>query len=320
MNIIYADIILFDSIGMSYDGNTMHTQGMGGSEFQAILLLEELAKLGKSVICLNNVKEQVKINGVMYLSNTTVNQYQFQCKNLIIHRYSDIPKIAHKKAFVWATDLNGPHNLKFYTLFEQNKLELICLSEFQTKQFPDNWTKHVIYFIIPDYVYDYELPAEKSGYVYASSLMKGYNGTLEYWKYLKSHGVFNGKQLNVCLPGYDNPSSDISMPLYDVNYLNTLPFKDVVHTIAKCEGMFYVNIMPETFGISVVLAEILQTTPYVLGLNGLGALPELLHSKTLTTDMRTFINYFKTEKSQPVKARTFKSEMVMKKWKKVLDL
>lgn len=82
---------------MSYDGNTMHTQGMGGSEFQAILLLEELAKLGKSVICLNNVKEQVKINGVMYLSNTTVNQYQFQCKNLIIHRYSDIPKIAHKK-------------------------------------------------------------------------------------------------------------------------------------------------------------------------------------------------------------------------------
>ena len=55
MNTIYADIILFDSIGMSYDGNTLHTHGMGGSEFQAILLLEELAKLGKSVICLNNV-------------------------------------------------------------------------------------------------------------------------------------------------------------------------------------------------------------------------------------------------------------------------
>jgi hypothetical protein len=255
----------------------------------------------------------------MYLPNTSVNEYQFQCKNLIIHRYSDIPKIAHKKAFVWATDLNGPHNLKFYSLFEQNKLELICLSEFQANQFPGNWTKHVIYFMIPDWVYDYELPQEKSGYVYASSLMKGYNGTLEYWKFLKSNGVFNGKQLNVCLPGYDNPSSDISMPIYDVNYLNTLPFKEVIDVVAKCEGMFYVNIMPETFGISVVLAEILQTTPYVLGLNGLGSLPELLNSKTLTTDMRSFINYFKTEKSQPVKARTFKSEMIMKRWKKILD-
>jgi hypothetical protein len=173
--------------------------------------------------------------------------------------------------------------------------------------------------MIPDWVYDYELPQEKSGYVYASSLMKGYNGTLEYWKFLKSNGVFNGKQLNVCLPGYDNPSSDISMPIYDVNYLNTLPFKEVIDVVAKCEGMFYVNIMPETFGISVVLAEILQTTPYVLGLNGLGSLPELLNSKTLTTDMRSFINYFKTEKSQPVKARTFKSEMIMKRWKKILD-
>jgi hypothetical protein len=318
MNTIYADVILFDSIGMSYDGNTLHTQGMGGSEFQAILLLEELAKLGKSVICLNNVTEQKKINGVMYLPNTSVNQYQFQCKNLIIHRYSDIPKIAHKKAFVWVTDLNGPHNLKFYTLFEQNKLELICLSEFQANQFPGNWTKHVIYFMIPDWVYDYKLPQEKSGYVYASSLMKGYSGTLEYWKFLKTNGVFNGKQLNVCLPGYDNPSSDISMPIYDINYLNTLPFKDVVDVIAKCEGMFYVNIMPETFGISVVLAEILQTTPYVLGLNGLGSLREVLNGSTITTDMKTFIDYFKKEKPQPTKPRQFKSEMVMKRWKKIL--
>jgi hypothetical protein len=318
MNTIYADVILFDNIGMVYNGNTLHTEGMGGSEFQVILLLEELAKMGKSVICLNNTKEQLKINNVMYLPHTNINQYEFKCKNLIIHRSSDIPKIAHRKAFLWVTDLNGPHNLKFYNLFEQNKLELICLSEFQASLFPSTWTKHVIYFMIPDWVYDYELPQEKSGYVYASSLMKGYNGTLEYWKYLKSQNLLNGKQLNVCLPGYDNPSSDISMPIYDINYLNTLPFKEVVSTIANCEGMFYVNIMPETFGISVVLAEILQTTPYVLGLNGLGSLREVLNGSTITTDMKTFVDYFKKEKPQPTKPRQFKSEMVMKRWKKIL--
>ena len=318
MNTIYADVILFDNIGMVYNGNTLHTEGMGGSEFQVILLLEELAKMGKSVICLNNTKEPLKINNVMYLPHTSINQYEFKCKNLIIHRSSDIPKIAHRKAFLWVTDLNGPHNLKFYNLFEQNKLELICLSEFQASLFPASWTKHVIYFIIPDWVYDYEIPKEKSGYVYASSLMKGYGGTLEYWKYLKSQNLLNGKQLNVCLPGYDNPSFDISMPIYDINYLNTIPFKDVVDVIANCEGMFYVNIMPETFGISVVLAEILQTTPYVLGLNGLGSLREVLNGSTITTDMKTFIDYFKKEKPQPTKPRQFKSEMVMKRWKKIL--
>jgi len=318
MNSLYADVILFDNIGMVYNGNTLHTEGMGGSEFQVILLLEELAKMGKSVICLNNTKEQLKINNVMYLPHTNINQYEFKCKNLIIHRSSDIPKIAHRKAFLWVTDLNGPHNLKFYNLFEQNKLELICLSEFQASLFPSTWTKHVIYFMIPEWVYDYEIPKEKSGYVYASSLMKGYGGTLEYWKYLKSQNLLNGKQLNVCLPGYDNPSSDISMPIYDINYLNTLPFKEVVSTIANCEGMFYVNIMPETFGISVVLAEILQTTPYVLGLNGLGSLREVLNGSTITTDMKTFVDYFKKEKPQPTKPRQFKSEMVMKRWKKIL--
>ena len=303
---------------MVYNGNTLHTEGMGGSEFQVILLLEELAKMGKSVICLNNTKEQLKINNVMYLPHTNINQYEFKCKNLIIHRSSDIPKIAHRKAFLWVTDLNGPHNLKFYNLFEQNKLELICLSEFQASLFPSTWAKHVIYFMIPEWVYDYEIPKEKSGYVYASSLMKGYGGTLEYWKYLKSQNLLNGKQLNVCLPGYDNPSSDISMPIYDVNYLNTLPFKEVIDVVAKCEGMFYVNIMPETFGISVVLSEILQTTPYVLGLNGLGSLREVLNGSTITTDMKTFVDYFKKEKPQPTKPRQFKSEMVMKRWKKIL--
>jgi hypothetical protein len=66
MNSLYADVILFDNIGMVYNGNTLYTEGMGGSEFQAILLLEELAKMGKSVICLNNTKEPLKINNVMY--------------------------------------------------------------------------------------------------------------------------------------------------------------------------------------------------------------------------------------------------------------
>lgn len=318
MNVVYADVILYDNIGMVYNGNSINISGMGGSEFQSILLLEEFAKLGKKVICLNNGNQQITVNGVLYLPHMMVNSYQFKCNNLIIHRYSDIPKIHHKKCFLWVTDLNGPHNLKFYNLLENHKLELICLSQFQANQFSNNWKKHVINFIIPDWIYNYEIPEQKSGYVYASSLMKGYNATFAYWKFLKKNNILNKEKFFVCLPGYDNPQTDISMAELDINYLNTLPLKQVVDTIAKCEGMFYVNVMPETFGISVVLAEILKATPYILGLNGLGALPELINSQTLTTDTKTFIDYFVNKDKNPLSPKTFKSERIIKEWENVM--
>jgi len=146
MNSVFADIILFDNIGSSYDGNTYNVSGMGGSEFQAILLLEELAKEGYKIICLNNSNKESFVNGVLYAPNKLVNSYKFKCNNLIIHRYSDIPKIAHKKAFMWATDLNGMHNLKFYKLFEEKKLTLITLSQYHNSLFPNHWDKHVIFY------------------------------------------------------------------------------------------------------------------------------------------------------------------------------
>ena len=319
MTDIYADVILFDSIGSPYDGNTMHQSGMGGSEFQAILLLEELAKEGYKVICLNNCNTESFINGVLYAPNTYTNKYKFKCNNLIIHRYSDIPKIASKKAFMWATDLNGVHNLKFYKLFEQKKLTLITLSQFQNDLFPKFWDKHVIYFMIPDWVYEYSIPENKKNFIYASSLMKGYSSTLPLWKYLKNEKILSQTDmLNVCLPGYDNPVQDISDEDYGVNYLGTLKFKEVVELMAKCRGMFYVNTMPETFGISVVLADILKTTPFVYGVNNLGSLPELVDNKNLTTDMQEYINMFKNYSIKDSSPRNFRPKMVVKWWKKVL--
>ena len=319
MTDIYADVILFDSIGSPYDGNTMHQSGMGGSEFQAILLLEELAKEGYKVICLNNCNTESFINGVLYAPNTYTNKYKFKCNNLIIHRYSDIPKIASKKAFMWATDLNGVHNLKFYKLFEEKKLTLITLSQFQNDLFPKFWDKHVIYFMIPDWVYEYSIPENKKNFIYASSLMKGYSSTLPLWKYLKNEKILSQTDmLNVCLPGYDNPVQDISDEDYGVNYLGTLKFKEVIELMAKCRGMFYVNTMPETFGISVVLADILKTTPFVYGVNNLGSLPELVDNKNLTTDMQEYINMFKNYSIKDSAPRNFRPKMVVKWWKKVL--
>ena len=104
MTDIYADVILFDSIGSPYDGNTMHKCGMGGSEFQAILLLEELAKEGYKVICLNNSNKESFVNGVLYVPNNLID----------IHNW--LRKKREQKLFADFTTTSHVHNLLLITV------------------------------------------------------------------------------------------------------------------------------------------------------------------------------------------------------------
>lgn len=315
-----ADIILLDTIGLPYNGKTPTNFGMGGSEFQAILLLEEFAKLGKRVICLNNTVEEIEYNNVLYLSNMNVFKYKFSCDHLILHRNSIIPnKINYKNCYQWITDNNTYDNLRYYDLIDKNKCKLITLSKYSNDQYPDDWNKNIINFIIPDYVYDLEIPSIKKNYIYASSLMKGYQSTYETWRFLKKQtDILNDKFLNVCLPGYDNPINDISDKKFKINYLYTLPFKQVVELIAKCEGMFYVNTMQETFCISAVLCEILQTTPYIYCLNGTGALKEVLNSDTISTNCKKFFNDLK-QKNLCKKPKDYRSKLIISKWLQIMN-
>lgn len=320
MNELYADIILFDTVGSAYTGQTFYISGMGGSEFQSILLLEAMATVGKKVICLNNTTESVEHNGVLYLPNTSVANYQFKCNHLIIHRTSFIPRrIQHKKCYQWVTDLNGPQNLPFYDLLDSGKCKLVTLSNFSNDQFPITWDKHVINFMIPGWVYEYSVPENKSDFIYASSIMKGYNATLQYWNYFKSNDYLKDKKLHVCLPGYDNPPNDISIKQLDVNYLGTLKFRDVIETMAKCQGMFYVNNVPETFCISAVLAEILKTTPYIYCLNGIGALNEVLKSNTVTTNIKAFMDDIKACRKVSVEPNQYRPNRIILEWLKLFN-
>lgn len=317
----FADIILFDTVGIEYDGSTYRTKGMGGSEFQAILLLEELSKKGYKTICLNNSKKETQINNVLYLPNIYIKKYKFKCNNLIIHRNSEIPNIFFKKAFLWATDLNSTASLRYIKYFKNKQISLITLSNYQYNLYPTNWEKQIINFIIPDFVYSYKQaqPKLNNNYIYSSSMMKGYNSTLEVWKYLKDNDILQESDtLNVCLPGYDNPNYNLSNKEYNINYFKSLNFNQVVELTNSCIGLFYVNTLPETFGISIVLADILNTTPYVCGISDLGALPEFINNKYLTTDIEQFINYFKVPNTYQPKRKDFTSNTIIKEWEKIL--
>lgn len=320
MTNLYADIILFDSVGSPYTGETVNISGMGGSEFQSILLLEAFAKLNKKVICLNNTDSDKQINNVLYLSNKNIFKYNFKCEHLIIHRNSNVPKISHKFCYQWITDNNTSSNLNYYNYLDNKKIKLITLSEYSNNQFPKDWEKYVINFIIPDWVYEYEIPKNKKNYIYASSIMKGYHQTSDHWKFLKINNKLQNEILNVCLPGYDNPEQDISESQFDIKYHGSLTFKDTVDLMASCKGLFYVNAMTETFCITAVLAEILKTTPYIYCLNGYGALKEVLNCNTITNNSKDFFKSIENKNKLELNAKNYKTDRIMNDWKKLMNL
>lgn len=321
MNRIFADVILFDTVGTPYDGNTVNHLGMGGSEWQSILLLEQFSKQGLKVICLNNLDGQSEVNGVLYISNKLIHQYEWTCKTLIIHRFSNIPSIKHKKCVLWSTDLNNFMSLRFLEHLNNKNIELVVLSDFHRTRFSQEWNIHTIPFMIPDWIYNYSIPSVKKDYVYASSMMKGYDETINYWSYLKSNNYLGSKKLKVCLPGYDNISENLSIPELSIEYLGTLPLSDVVKTIAHSEGLFYINTVPETFCLVVVLCEILGTPPYVYCQNHIGALDEVINTKTATYDVKRFIEYFKNETHQKLEsAKNYRPNMVMPLWNSIITV
>jgi len=321
MNNLFANVILFDTNGIPYTGDDIEKKGMGASESQAIFLLEEFAKLNYKVICLNNTKIDKEVNGVLYLSNNSIEKFNFKCDHLILHRSSLIPKnIKHKKCYQWITDNNSILNLQYYDLIDNNKCKLITLSKFSSDQYPENWNKHIINFMIPDWVYNYELPQIKSNYVYASSIMKGYEATMNYWIYMKiKYKILENKSLNVCLPGYDNPNYDLNNKKYDINYLGTLTFKQVVDILSKSEGLFYVNTMQETFCVTAVLAEILKATPFILCLNGYGALKEVLNSPTICHESKDFFEKFSDKQKYKINAKSYTPKNITNEWLKLFN-
>jgi hypothetical protein len=320
MNDLHADIILFDTVGSPYTGETVITNAMGGSEFQAILLLEEFAKLGKKVICLNNTKIEKSFNNVLYLPNTSIFKYNIKCNHLILHRNSIIPKIPHKYCYQWITDNNSSFNLSYYNYLNDKKIKLITLSQYSNEQFANDWDKHVINFMIPDWVYQYKIPENKQDFIYASSIMKGYHETINHWKFLKQNNKFKNKILNVCLPGYDNPENDISESDFNIKYHGSLTFKQVIDLMASCKGLFYVNCMTETFCLTAVLAEILQTTPYIYCMNGYGALKEVLNSDTIVKNSKDFFEHLNSGNPIKTNPKNYQVKKIMNEWIKVMNL
>ncbi len=185
--------------------------------------------------------------------------------------------------------------------------------------------KTFIYNSLPDEVYEYKASRTKelTKFIYASAAMKGLNETVSFFKTMKKDYFFKKAELTVLSPGYDKPSNDI---LNDkkLTFKGALPFQNVVKELAASNAMLYVNTMPETYGISVVLSEVLGTTPFVLFTNHAGALPEVLNSDHVMSNPELMyehlVEFSKNPNPKRVQAKDFRTSKIMPLWRELLKV
>lgn len=291
------DVLFWCARAVPFNGFTLQHGALGGSETEVVWCAEALAARGKSVVVATMARDAACANGVLYLpANELDITWSAKVKALIVLRYvNELPPIEHERLIGWATDI--PDGV-YRPIVEELKTRggtLVCVSEWQKEQFPvPELRRVVIPNGLPDVVYERggATPLKIPGrYVYASAAQKGLDATLKLWATLRdtypTKKAWKDKELIVCSPGYDEPKDAAGRP--GVRVVGGLSFSDLCGMIASAQGLFYVNTMPETFGIVLALAEALGTPAYMCGLNGLGGAEEVVASNTVTRDPDRFV-------------------------------
>ncbi len=320
----HYDIVLYDSIGMPYTGATPENHGLGGSEFQAILVAEGLAERGRRVLVLNNTTKSESIRGVDYANHARA-QYMTACDVLVVQRYSQLPPILARKTIVAASDVPGNHYDHFSPLFAgHGDATLVAVSAWQRRLFAAGWRSVVIPNMLPDEIYSQERTAKTSRFVYASAALKGLEPTLEAWQTLRKRSRRDDLELRICTPGYDHADTT-RFANAGVRFLGSLPFRQVIGEIADSAGIFYVNAWSETFGIVPALTEALKRRTHILCTSDPGGLPDTINSPLLTSDRETFDRQFLEALATPneprwqAPANDFRASRVIDRWLELID-
>lgn len=289
-NVCDFDVLLVDSVGTTFNTFSIANGGLGGSEQQAILLLEGLSAAGYSVGCINRGPHASRsLNGVRYFPVNDIERGTVapRCKTLISMRAGFMPNgIEFDTVVFWLHDIPDKNlqNISTY-LRDMDDSRIVTVSDWQKSKLPPGWDTRAttIYNQIPDWIYDVK-SEQRRNFTYASAALKGLDATLAAWAQLKKKSYFfKDETLFVLSPGYDKPSSDITTNK-GVIWVGPRPLTSVVNYIGGARALFYVNSgIPETFGLVPLMAEVLGTPTLIYCPGETGALTELMHVKPCTT-------------------------------------
>lgn len=328
------DVAIYDSVGLAISHRLYDIQGLGGSEFQQLLLAESIAQNGYNVLYLSKKStvflQKYDEGSIRYAPL----DHEFETKNLIIVRNSQYnwKKQNYENLFVYAHDTNygslyrDAHN----EMFKNTNAKLLCVSAWQEKLFqPLNWATTVVHNSIPDWVFDFDISQKKKQFIYASAAWKGLPNTLSVFNQIKNTPDFKDYKLKVLSPGYENFDGN-HLTNSDIEWVGSVKFNEVIKHIAESQALLYYNTMAETFGIVPVLAAVLKTTPLIYQADRTwysgGALPEIIGSRFVTDNFGDFIKLIYNYQNVTGQLRTIdyrhlsQTQIFENFWKPVLDL
>lgn len=302
-------IVIVDTLGLCYDGETLSKQGLGGSESAVILISRELAKLGFDVTVFNNCIDSISkpgvYNGVVYIDHSQSETYA-DTPDIFIssrsvapfwanHKYAKLAYSA-KKRILWMHDtfLEGDRDLEAMLVGGYID-QVFTLSDFHTNYVTncDHGNKRN-YEVLKHRFWQTRNGAVKhigevdvnkkdpDQYVYNASVTKGLIPLLQnIWPEVKKQ-LPNAK-LTV-IGGYyrfrENAEPDeqektlknlMQQNHSDVTFTGVIPQNEIAKILANASYMLYPTAFPETFGISS-LESLLYKTPIIT--SRFGALEE----------------------------------------------
>lgn len=294
-------IAIIDLLGLVYDGDTLKSRGLGGSESAVILMSRELAAIGFDVTVYNNCKDSQAQPG-SYNNVTFIDHSDFKddvTYDIVISSRSVYPFFADNKygalcqrakyKVVWMHDTfcEGDEHIEemlnagiidqlftlsdFHTSYVLNcdhgirrNFEVLKDKIFMTRNGANKWVDEVNL-----------MDKKPHAFVYNASVTKGLQPLLDdIWPEIKKR--LPDATLTV-IGGYyrfrDGAPPDAQEnvlvkykdeydPSLDVTFTGVIRQQEIGEILAKSEFMLYPTEFPETFGIST-LESLLYQTPVI---------------------------------------------------------
>ena len=294
-------IAIIDTIGLTYDGNTLSKRGLGGSESAVILMSKELAELGLDVTVYNNCNDSDSTNGVYdgvkyFDVNETsfVHQYDVVISSRSVYPFVDtrfsplFKENTYKVLWMHDTFCKGDELIESLVLSCRINT-IFTLSDFHTVYVGtcDHGGKRM-FEVLKDHIfmtrngvvnYKDDVDVKEKDYnlfVYNASVTKGMIPLVtEIWPHIKRH--IPEARLKV-IGGYyrfrENADPDeqektwrelVANPEYsrlDIDFTGIIKQSEIAEILTKASWMVYPSAFPETFGISS-LESLTYNTPLV---------------------------------------------------------
>ncbi len=295
-------IAIIDLLGLTYDGYTLGSRGLGGSESAVILMSKELQKLGFDVTVFNNCEDSLanpgNYNGVEYVDHSKADvsgSYDVVISSRSVfpfmagHKYADMCSRANYKV-IWMHDTFCEGDEHIETMLNQGIVDqLFTLSDFHTNYVLN--CEHGVkrnFEVLKNKIFQTRNGAvkrgesevslrykEKNHFVYNASVTKGLKPLLNHiWPKVKEK--IPEAKLTV-IGGYyrfregaepDAQEKDLEAfkenidPALDVTFTGVINQNEIGEILRKAGFMLYPTDFPETFGIST-LESLLYNTPVI---------------------------------------------------------